>query len=59
MDLNKKLFILGIIGSVLCFTGDMLLGCFMPSKEFGNSIIFQMIGQIQVRIDLSLVDYLG
>lgn len=40
MDLNKKLFILGIIGSVLCFTGDMLLGCFMPSKEFGNSIIF-------------------
>ena len=30
----------GIIGSVLCFTGDMLLGCFAPSKEFGNSIIF-------------------
>lgn len=40
MDLNKKLFIVGIIGSVLCFVGDMLLGCFTPSKEFGNSIIF-------------------
>ena len=40
MNLNKKLFMVGIIGSVLCFTGDMLLGCFAPSKEFGNSIIF-------------------
>jgi len=40
MNLNKKLFIVGIIGSVLCFAGDMLLGCFTPSKEFGNSIIF-------------------
>ena len=40
MHLNKKLFIVGIIGSVLCFAGDMLLGCFTPSKEFGNSRIF-------------------
>lgn len=40
MNINKKLFITGIIGSVLCFAGDMLLGCFTPSKEFGNSIIF-------------------
>lgn len=40
MNLNKKLFIAGMIGSVLYFAGDMLLGCFTPSKEFGNSIIF-------------------
>lgn len=40
MNLNKKLLIVSIIGSVLCFAGDMLLGCFTPSKEFGNSIIF-------------------
>ena len=40
MNLNKKLFVVGIIGSVLCFTGDMLLGCFTPTKEFGNSRIF-------------------
>ncbi len=40
MNINKKLFIVGIIGSVLCFAGDMLLGCFTPSKEFGNPIIF-------------------
>ncbi len=40
MSLNKKLFIVGIIGAVLCFAGDMLLGCFTPSKDFGNSILF-------------------
>ena len=40
MNLNKKLFVVGIIGSVLCFAGDMLLGCFTPTKEFGNSRIF-------------------
>lgn len=40
MNLNKKLFVVGIIGSVLCFAGDMLLGCFTPTKEFGNSMIF-------------------
>lgn len=40
MNVNKKLFIVGIIGSVLCFAGDMLLGGFTPSKGFGNSIIF-------------------
>ncbi len=40
MNFNKKLLIVGIIGSVLCFAGDMLLGCFTPSKELGNAIIF-------------------
>jgi len=40
MNLNKKLFIVGIIGSVLCCAGDMLLGYFTPSKEFGNPVIF-------------------
>ena len=40
MNLNKKLFMVGIIGSVLCFTGDMLLGCFNPSGSKGMAKFF-------------------
>ncbi|MDE7164302.1 MAG: hypothetical protein K2O04_02620 [Clostridiales bacterium] len=40
MSTNKKLLIVGIIGSVLCFVGDMLLGCYTPTSGFGNSVIF-------------------
>ena len=33
-------FLIAILGAVICFIGDNLLGCFMPSKSYGNPILF-------------------
>lgn len=33
-------FLIAILGAVICFIGDNMLGCFIPSKLFGNSIFF-------------------
>lgn len=37
---HNLFFLIAILGAVICFIGDNLLGCFMPSKSFGNSIFF-------------------
>lgn len=36
----KKLFYIAIAGSVLCFCGDILLGCFYPVKKVGIFHLF-------------------
>ena len=36
----KKLFYIAIAGSVLCFCGDMLLGCFYPMEKVGIFHLF-------------------
>ena len=36
----KKLFYIAIAGSVLCFCGDILLGCFYPVKKVGMFHLF-------------------
>lgn len=36
----KKLFYIAIAGSVLCFCGDMLLGCFYPIEKVGIFHLF-------------------
>ena len=36
----KKLFYIAIAGSVLCFCGDLLLGCFYPVKKVGMFHLF-------------------
>lgn len=37
---NNLFFLIAMLGAIICFIGDNLLGCFMPSKLFGNSIFF-------------------
>lgn len=37
---NKLFLLIAMLGAIICFIGDNLLGCFMPSKLFGNSIFF-------------------
>ena len=39
MTINK-LFYIAIAGSVLCFCGDLLLGCFYPVKKVGMFHLF-------------------
>ena len=36
----KKLFYIAIAGSLLCFCGDMLLGCFYPMEKVGIFHLF-------------------
>lgn len=36
----KKLFYIAIAGSLLCFCGDLLLGCFYPVKKVGMFHLF-------------------
>ena len=35
----KKLYAVAIIGSIICFIGDNLLGYFVPSSDFGNKLL--------------------
>lgn len=37
---NHLFFLTAMLGAIICFIGDNLLGCFMPSKLFGNAILF-------------------
>jgi hypothetical protein len=36
---EKTLYIIGIIGAVICFIGDNLLGHYTPSADFGSRIL--------------------
>lgn len=36
---EKGLYIIAIIGSIICFIGDNLLGFFTPTPNFGNKIV--------------------
>ena len=36
---EKKLYIIAIIGAVICFVGDNLLGYFAPSSDFGSKLL--------------------
>ena len=36
---EKGLYIIAIIGSVICFIGDNLLGFYAPTPNFGNKIV--------------------
>ena len=36
---EKKLFIIAIAGSIICFIGDNLLGYFVPSSDFGSKLL--------------------
>ncbi|MCH5296559.1 MAG: hypothetical protein J1E85_02695 [Ruminococcus sp.] len=43
MRSNRKIvinFVIAIIGTIICFVGDMLLGCFYPSNSTGISMLF-------------------
>lgn len=37
---NHLFFLIAMLGAVICFIGDNLLGCFMPSKSFGTPTLF-------------------
>ena len=36
---EKKLYVVAIIGSIICFIGDNLLGYFLPSPDFGSKLL--------------------
>ncbi len=36
---EKKLYVIAIIGAVICFIGDNLLGYFVPAPGFGNVLL--------------------
>ena len=36
---EKKLYAVAIIGSIICFIGDNLLGYFLPSPDFGSKLL--------------------
>ena len=36
---EKKLYIIAMIGALICFTGDILLGFFTPAPDFMNKYI--------------------
>ena len=36
---EKKLFIIAIAGSIICFIGDNLFGYSMPSSDFGSKLL--------------------
>ena len=36
---EKKLFNVAIIGAIICFIGDNLLGYFVPASDFGNKLM--------------------
>ena len=36
---EKKLYIVAIIGAIICFIGDNLLGYFVPSSDFGSKLL--------------------
>ena len=36
---EKKLYLVAILGALICFVGDNLLGYFVPSADFGNKLM--------------------
>ena len=36
---EKKLYIIAILGTIICFIGDNLLGYFIPAADFGNKLM--------------------
>lgn len=36
---EKKLYLLAIIGAVICFVGDNLLGHYLPANDFGSKLL--------------------
>ena len=36
---EKKLYILAILGAIICFVGDNLLGYYVPADDFGNKLL--------------------
>ena len=36
---EKGLYIIAIIGSIICFIGDNLLGFYTPTPDFGNKVV--------------------
>ena len=36
---QKRLYLIGILGAVICFIGDNLLGFFMPDQDFGSKLL--------------------
>lgn len=36
---EKKLYVVAIIGAIICFIGDNLLGYFVPTSDFGNKLM--------------------
>ena len=36
---EKKLYITAIIGAIICFIGDNLLGHYVPADDFGNKLV--------------------
>ncbi len=44
---EKKLYVVAIIGVIICFIGDNLLGYFVPTSDFGNKLIQSGFGNAQ------------
>lgn len=40
---EKKLYIIALIGALICFTGDILLGFFTPAPDFMNKYVVGII----------------
>ena len=36
---EKKLYMIAIVGAIICFIGDNLLGFFTPAADFGNKLL--------------------
>ena len=36
---ERKLYVIAILGAVICFIGDNLLGYFVPAADFGNALL--------------------
>ena len=36
---ERKLYVVAIIGAIICFIGDNLLGYFVPTSDFGNKLM--------------------
>jgi hypothetical protein len=36
---ERKLYVVAVIGAIICFTGDNLLGYFVPTSDFGNKLM--------------------
>ena len=36
---EKKLYVVAILGAIICFVGDNLLGYFIPSSDFGSKLL--------------------
>lgn len=36
---EKKLYLIAILGAIICFIGDNLIGFFMPAEDFGSKLL--------------------